>query len=323
MAKACFIHGVLVVALTVLGSACSGNDSDSATSVPPESAQSVQTLTLPGFPHSIDIYQIDAPDKAVVYLHGAVGRNEQFAHYLGLNSADAAPTDQSVNWAWLNAHKILAVFPQGQAIPADPLSYTWSNHVMTSGQDDVAFLRALAAYVRSQYGVPRVYVMGHSNGGMMVNRMWCESPETFDGYVSLAGPASRHYLAQATACAPGVAQPYYGIVGDQDEVLQVNGDWEAVTWEINPLLAAGADTAFVDPVLIGEWHQHLSRAGLMCGEQPQLNQGISDGMIETWTACSGRLKVQRARQAGHAIESLEATAGVRMIDAAAEFIEGL
>jgi poly(3-hydroxybutyrate) depolymerase len=273
---------------------------------------------LPGFPHQIDIYKPASPNKAVVFLHGGGGKKHEIAFFLGLNGILAPPTSASVNWDWLNQNRMLAVFAQGQAIPAVPLSYTWNNHVMDSGQDDVAFLQALAGYIKSQYGLSDIYLAGHSNGGMMANRMWCESPDTFKAYISLAGPASSDYLSPATPCEPTSTKPYYGIVGGQDDVLQVTGNWEAPTWVINPFLI---NSAFVNPVLSGEWNQHQIRSELMCAEQPILADKVSNGTVETWSNCGGRLKLQQILPAGHVIESLETESGNRMIDLMAGFID--
>lgn len=317
------IARIVLIACATLVSSCSGGESGDRSAEPqPQPAESLETLSLPGFPHSIDIYDVNDADKAVVVLHGGAGRNYEIAHNLGLNSSDGPPSQSTIDWAWLHDHKIIAVFPQGQAIASDPEDYTWTNHVMDSGQDDVAFLQALASYIRTQYGISKLYLMGHSNGGMMANRMWCESPTTFDGYVSIAGPASSYYLAPATPCTPSVVQAYFGIVGDQDEVLQVNGNWPATTWEISRALVA-VSPAFVNPTLIGEWHQQQQRSQAGCGESPQLTDGSSDGAVETWTECGGRLKLQRVLQGAHSIDSLEAAAGYRMIDAASAFIDGL
>lgn len=318
MTKRYFARIVLGAAVTALLSACSGGSGGPG---PDAAADTLRTVALTGFPHSVDIYDIDDADKAVVVLHGGGGGNDEIANSLGLNDNSGPPTESSVDWAWLHAHKILAVFPQGQAIAQNPSAFTWTNHVMTSGENDLAFLQALAQHIRTQYGISKVYLLGHSNGGMMANRMWCESPTTFDGYVAIAGPASSHYLS--TPCTPNVVKPYYGIVGAEDAVLQVNGDWDATTWQINPLLVAASSDAFVNSVVIGEWRQQLDRAQRMCGEQPQLADGISGGGVITWTHCGGSLKLQEVLQGGHAISSLETAAGFRILDAAAGFIDGL
>lgn len=53
--------------------------------------------------------------------------------------------------------------------------------------DDVAFLDALAAQLRSELGVTTVAVVGFSNGGMLAQRWGCES-DAVDLVVSMAGP---------------------------------------------------------------------------------------------------------------------------------------
>ena len=268
-----------------------GSDGNSSSVTP--SSELLQT-TLPGFPHQIDVYNTANATKAIVFLHGGGGHNYEFAYNLGLNHVNAPPTNTSINWTWLEANKILAVFPQGQAISAQPSALTWSNHVMDSGVDDMAFLQALASYITSQSGITDIYLAGHSNGGMMANRVWCESPATFSAYISMAGPASDYYLS--TPCSPSTVKPYYGIVGGQDSVLQVpQYGWSNQTWEIEPALVMVSGTAMPDPTLIGEWYQQVNvRAPLMCNETPSLDTPDNfDGATYTWTNCGGPHRVAR------------------------------
>lgn len=280
----------------------------------------LETFTLPGFPHPIDVYGVSNADRAIVILHGGGGRNYDIARDLGLNNNDGHPSETSIDFARLRAHRILAVFPQGQSLSGN--AFTWDNHVMRSGEDDMAFLRKLAEFIRTEYGISKVYLMGHSNGGMMANRFWCESPETFDGYIAIAGPASAYYLSHD--CAPEAIQPYYGIVGDQDPALSVDGDWDAPTWTINPRLVASVpEETVVDPTLIGEWALHLRHARTTCETTPTLSQAVRSGNVDTWTSCGGYLKVQRVLAAEHSLESLEALAGFSLFDAATAFIDSL
>jgi len=309
---------------------CGGGGESSVTTNPPTPAVKVESdLKLAGFPHQIDIYNTSAANKAVVFLHGGGGLKYEFAFELGLNLVDEPPTTASVNWAWLNTNKILAVFPQGQAIPAAPSAYTWDNHVMVSGEDDTAFLQSLAGYIKSQYGISDIYLAGHSNGGMMVNRFWCESPDTFKAYISLSGPASSYYLPSgSTPCKPGITKPYYGIVGGQDNVLQVAGNWDKPTWTLSPSMINSTNSpAYVDPIstiFIGEWSsQQLIRSPLMCNEAPVLADGISNGVIATWNNCNGRLKLQEVLLGAHTIGSLETQSGQKMRDLIMLFINQL
>lgn len=278
-------------------------------------ASKLSSITLPGFPHQIDIYSAAEATRAIVFLHGALGRNYQFAFDLGINLVKDRPANNTVNWTWLENAKVIAIFPQGQAISG--IEYTWHNHVMDSGQNDVAFLQTLAAYVKDQYDVSTIYLAGHSNGGMMANRMWCESPETYNGYIALSGPISNYYLS--TPCEPSIFQPYYSIIGEMDTVLQVKGNWNAPLWSINPILVFGSD-GFVNSTLIGEWNSYPFRAQLACGEIPTDTDKISDGLVETWHNCAGHFKLQHVLFGSHSIDSLEEASGYRIIDLIVTFL---
>lgn len=280
-------------------------------------------VTLPGYPNQIDFYVPSVADRAVIFLHGGGGHNYGLAYNLGINLTDGPPTASAVDWDWLNTNKVIAVFPQGQAIPDAPLAFTWNNHVMTSGQNDTAFLEALASYIKSQYSVSRVYLAGHSNGGMMANRMWCEAPGTFDAYIAMSGPASSYYLNPATPCSPSVVKPYYGIVGGQDNVLNVNGNWNQEEWFMTAP-AQNYSPAYVNTVLIGEWYQQTTTRGpLMCNETPTLQDGIVSNGVETWTNCGGRLKLQEILSAGHSVDSLQSASGLQLRDLVMSFIDQL
>ena len=55
--------------------------------------------------------------------------------------------------------------------------------------DDVGYLMSLVKDIRAAYSIDpkRIYVMGHSNGGYMTNRLACDHAETFAAAVSWAG----------------------------------------------------------------------------------------------------------------------------------------
>lgn len=277
---------------------------------------------LPGFPHDIDVYVPQGATRAIVVLHGGLGRNYSIAATLGLNTNVVSgnpnpPTAATVDWTWLRANKMIAVFPQGQAAPGTLDATTWNNHAMDSGQNDVAFLQQLAAYVRTTFGVTRVGLAGHSMGGTMTNRMWCESPSTFDAYVAMAGPASAYYLGAGTACQPPTAARYMGIIGSTDTVMQ-DADWTAQRWTIWPLLSS--TPGFVEPDVIGEWVQHGFRAGRRCGETPLLDAKTTASNTETWTACGGAIVMNRVLGSDHGIDQMERLRNRRMVDDIAGFL---
>lgn len=312
------------LAATLALAGCGGGDSGTTEEArPPTEQQLVSGATLAGWPHEIDYYVPAGATRAVVVLHGATGRNFVIAAALGVNGnvsvggVPEAPTADTVEWAWLNQTKTIAVFPQGQLAPGTGSATTWSNHTMDSGVNDVAFLQALAAHIRETYGVSQVAIAGHSMGGVMVNRMWCESPDTFDQHIALAGPASAYYLEPGTACRPSRIRPYLGIIGDSDSVMQ-NQPWTAATWEIVPPLSE--TPGFVDPFVIGEWVQHQRRAALACSAAPVLADGITAGAVTTWSACGGTVVQRLVSGADHGLQSIEEQAGRTILSYIGEFM---
>lgn len=265
---------------------------------------------IAGYPHAIDAYRSmdEDPERAVIFLHGGGGDKTRFASALGISNS------------FLTRFGIMAVFPQGQTISGRDT--TWNNYVMDSGEDDVAFLTELSRWVRDEYGVEEVYVVGHSNGGMMANRLWCEAPEAFDGFGSLSGPASVALGPNGSVgCSPSVTRPYIGIVGDSDRVLQTNGSFDEPVWTIMPLLVTDA---FVDPDLVNEVRFHSEiRAPLMCDETPSSQATDIDDPLSIWSACDGRLVVMRIRGGGHETEDLSHAGGFDVKTEIVDMLENL
>lgn len=312
------------MALGAALAACGGGDGGAGPTPPPTATDQLVATTVAGFPHAVNVYRTAGATRAIVLLHGGAGDLNAVAYQVGLNSSAATTTAASINWAWLRAHQVMLVIPQGQHIASNPGAATWSNHAMTSGQDDKAFLQALAARVRSDYGLADLTLMGHSMGGVMTNRMWCESAATFNRYVSLAGPASSAFNQPATPCAPGGAvPPYLGVIGDGDEVMQTAGAWEAATWSVNPAVVASSRDAWVNAVVIGEFRQQQARTAMACGGTLDGGGFTTVGNVDTWQSCGGRLILKRVRGAGHGVASLDAgmgTASTDVMDAVMAFV---
>lgn len=292
-------------------------------------------VKLAGFVHPLDLYVPPGATRVVVYLHGGGGSKEQGAEQLGLR-VEARDGTVTYDKAWLAANRVAFVIPQGQA-PNGQRGYTWSNHMMTSGVDDLAFVKALAASIRAgtlDVALPalsKVAVSGHSNGGIMANRIWCEAPTSFDAFISFAGPASVHLTAGADhACAPSVTKPYLGVVGDQDTVLQTGGNSEVATWAVVPALAN--TPGFLDPNVANEafFHREM-RVPATCGgiaTAPSVN-----GKLTTYSDCGGKIQLVRVAGADHCLSgtlcthvfggtpgpSIERIFSRRMIDVLVEF----
>jgi predicted esterase len=310
-------YAVCALAFLLAISGGCGKDSNPNTVVSGVIVEPNQKLSTA--PHLFDVYRAEDADKAIVFLHGGAGTNYFFAYQLGLKRDPVGSNYAVADGRVLVDNKAIAVFPQGQAIAAAPVSYTWNNYVMDSGQDDMQFIRDLVSHIAARYNVTKFYVVGHSNGAMMINRIWCEEPGLFDAYVSIAGPPSVHFSDGQTPCSPTTVKPILNIVGAQDDVLQ-NADWEAQVWTINPVLAASP--SFVDPDLIGERYFFPTRVTLRCGGTVQAGDAdaVSDGATATWTFCNGSIRLIRIESAEHSVESLESASGFSLLDLVFDFI---
>lgn len=253
------------------------------------------------------------PTRAVVLLHGGGGNKEMLEANLDLPTATQSRLD-ALGVAW--------IFPQGLTVGGN--AYTWNNRVMTSGVDDVAFLTELASWAKQTLGVTNLTLGGHSNGGMMTHRMWCEVPAVFDRYVALAGPSSKYYRPVGGAACTG-GKPFMAIVGDGDLVLQTPGNLAAPTWTIaNFLVAASAPGSFVDPDVLNEVLAHASRRmGSLCPTEA-LATPVETTRKTSWTNCGGQvvtwlIKAQATPTGlgNHPIDKLESDGDFVMADALA------
>lgn len=268
-------------------------------------------------PHAFDVYRASNADKAIIFLHGGDATKEFAAYKLGvktnLDTNSYIVADESL----ILGNKVIAVFPQGQTLRPNS-AYTWNNYVMNSGEDDMQFLRDLVAHIRAQYHINFVVLAGHSNGGMMTNRVWCEEPELFDAYVAFSGPPSEHFLSHSTPCDPADRKPILNVVGSRDSVLQ-NTNWEAQKWTIDPELTGGI--GFVDPVLIGARYYLTTQAARVCstavagGDADATKQGT----ITSWEYCSSMVKLMRVENAEHTLDSLRIFSGQNLLQLSLDF----
>ena len=301
-------------------------------------ASVVRNLTLPGFPHEFDVFAPSGGTGAalfgMVFLHGGGGTKE------------GTEVSLNISLEWIEASSVVVAIPQGQSLPTcrqgPPLcrSYTWTNYVMDSGADDVGFLANLSAYLRDQFMLPRLALAGHSNGGFMASRMWCERPTLFDSYMAFSGPASSWFspswtpVSERKACSPTVERPFSAIVSDHDFVLGTSGRLRTPMWRINKalvLLSAGTPGAFVNTRLINDldtWA--LMRVPRVCGETPAITPTASSALSDTFSACGGTVNLTVLKGAtddgscpllsrGHCIAFLQEQLGESLLQAAANF----
>lgn len=118
----------------------------------------------------------------------------------------------------------VAVVPEGTQ---DPAGNQFWNAVPAccdfakSGVDDLGYLVGLVDEAVAQLRVDpqRVYVVGHSNGGFMAQRLACERPDKFTGFASIAGSTT----ADPAACKPASPVAALIIHGTQDATVSYAG----------------------------------------------------------------------------------------------------
>lgn len=116
----------------------------------------------------------DRPAPLVIALHGGVGTGKIMEDQTGLD----AVADQ---------HGFIVAYPDG-------IGRAWNAgsccaKPMKEKIDDVGFIRAVIADVKSHYKIDptRVYGTGFSNGAMLLHRIACDAPDTFAAIAAVSG----------------------------------------------------------------------------------------------------------------------------------------
>jgi polyhydroxybutyrate depolymerase len=87
-----------------------------------------------------------------------------------------------------------------------------------TGVDDVKYITRLIEVMKEHYHVDssRVYLIGHSNGGFMANRLACEEGEKFAGIAVLAGGTYK----KLSECRRPTPVPYLQIHSVNDQTVE-------------------------------------------------------------------------------------------------------
>jgi len=123
----------------------------------------------------------EGPAPVVVALHGGGGTGAQFKEQNGLDAV-------------ADREGFVVVYPEGSGFLPDRL-HTWNSGDNCCGFsldrdiDDVGFLKAVLTSLATEISIDpaRVYMTGHSNGGMMAYRFAAEHADLVTAIVSVAG----------------------------------------------------------------------------------------------------------------------------------------
>ena len=211
---------------------------------------------------------VTTPAPTIIALHAAGQTSQSFRDYLGL---DVSAMPQGV----------VTVYPQG-------IGRVWNDGrpaamrlkaLLTPG-DDVPFLILLVQRL-VQEGIAdprRIYLLGISNGGFMVERMACEYAGLFAAFAVTMATAPANYREE---CAPARPVPIMFVHGTGDSVIGWFGFW-------TPL---GATLSAPDSALL---YANLDRCGQTHTENLE-DRDPNDGTslsLQTWSGCEGGAEVR-------------------------------
>jgi polyhydroxybutyrate depolymerase len=141
---------------------------------------------------------------AVLVFHGGGG-------------SGAAMIGQNPTVPAADAGGFVAVFPEG-------VEGHWNDGrlAMAEGVDDVAFVRALVAWLVEVHGVDpdRVFATGMSNGGMFTYRLACDAPDLVRAIAPVAATMPE---ALRDVCSPGRGTPVMMFSGTGDGFMPFEG----------------------------------------------------------------------------------------------------
>ncbi|HET7754407.1 MAG TPA: PHB depolymerase family esterase [Anaeromyxobacteraceae bacterium] len=158
-------------------------------------------------------YARGRPAPLVVLLHGYGSSGAAQLAYFGFAQLSAA-------------RGVLVAYPDGSLDRAGRRFWNAAD-VYGSDVDDVAYLSAVLDDLEARYDVDRgrVFLVGHSNGAFMAQRMACELSTRVRGVVALAGDA----WMGAPRCKPSAPVPVLQVHGDADKVIPYGGGLALVT----------------------------------------------------------------------------------------------
>ena len=210
--------GLAVLAL-VVGGCASPHDGYSSQTEPAAASStesSVRTLIADGIERQ---YRVFVPEGAtaadqlpvLIAVHGAGGNAQRMADYTGLS--DVAARDG-----------FIVVYPEGTQAAEVEGELSWNAGVCCgiparTGVNDVAFIESVIQDVIAHFAADpaRVFVAGFSNGGMLANRLACESREPIAGIAVVAGALS------VTECAQRSPMPVVIVHGTADATVPYEG----------------------------------------------------------------------------------------------------
>lgn len=155
-------------------------------------------------------YNSATPAALIIALHGFNQDGAKFEKYLNLTPI-------------AEADDILYVHPNGTADTHGVRFWNGTPECcdfQSPKVDDDAYIMSIIDQVSARYLVDpnRIYVIGHSNGGFMVNRLACDHADRIAAVVNIAGGS----FTKTTMCKPAAPISMLEIWGSKDVTYKGN-----------------------------------------------------------------------------------------------------
>lgn len=308
-------HKLLSLALCIALGACNAAEDEMPLTGEPDASPIDDVPSYPGVrtvfggdrPATLNVppnYTKNEPAPLLVLLHGYSELTTYMPSYTGTT----------------NLHETEGIFTIAPVGTPDETGQSfWSGtdaccDFYDSGLDDVAYLGELITDIMSEYAIDpkRVWVIGHSNGAFMANRLACERADLVAAVVSMAGAnfkdpgrcqpsepvsllqyhgtedATIAYLGGATTHGDGEKVPYPAAEASVAQWAALNGCDTTTTAE---------GTLDLDGTVPGEEAEVVAHTGCPDGIDTRLWRGVGSGHIvvfNTATAPSGFIEWLKA-----------------------------
>ncbi len=226
-------------------------------------------------------YRQGDPLPLVLAFHGGRGSGEQLARNTNFNSI-------------AEREGFIVVYPDGIR---SGNAYSWNDARQTNDPneaiDDLGFIQDLLDELMAIYSVDpaRIYAVGTSNGGFLVQTLACQQPDRFAAFASVS--ATLPDPLQST-CQPSRSIPLVMIHGSADRI---------VPWAGGTVAGPAGGEILSVPATLAFWRDHNGCAGVaQLTELP--DRDPTDGtrvVLHDATGCptAGSVEVYEVVEGGH------------------------
>lgn len=218
--------------------------------------------------HTPPSYQPGQPMPLVLAFHGSGQQGKEMAAQTGLNQL-------------ADRQGFLVVYPDG-------LHQKW-NVSGLGAEDNVAFVPALISHLKQLRTIDaqRIYAVGLSNGGFLVQKLACQQPDQIAAFATVAASLPIQFQAQCQSRTP-------------ISLLMINGTADPIVpWQggAPPQVRVGRNLSIPPIPQVADFWQHHN----VCSAKPTIEQSSDRVEVFSYQNCqqAAEVKLIALKGAGH------------------------